>query len=243
MRQTFDKEKVTHSIARLRHSGEVFEIVIDPENALKLRRGEVEVHDCLLAPHIYKSIQSGEVASPDHLMDLFKTSDEKKVAERIILEGELHFNDEYKEKVRGEKKSQIFAILTKEAAEMGSENPVSEKKLVSAFSQAKITIDLYKKVDEQIPEILVKLRQVLPLTLERKTVSLRIPSQHAARLYGLVSSRSRIVQEAWLGDGAFSAKVELPAGAVAGFLDELKKATHGDVEANVEAKKKEIGKK
>jgi ribosome maturation protein SDO1 len=195
------------------------------------------VRDALLAPHIYKSAQTGMVASEEHLTALFKTSDEEKVAERIIKEGELHFNDEYKERLRSEKKKQIIDLLVREAAEVNSGNPVTEKKLASAFSQAKVHVDLFKRVEEQVPDVVAKLRSVLALSLDKKTLSLRIPSKHAPKLYGFVSSKSTILQEAWLGDGAFSAKVELAAGAVSGFIDELKKSTHGDIEVSIEQKK------
>jgi ribosome maturation protein SDO1 len=243
MRQTFDKERINESIARLKTHGENFEVVIDPENAVKVRHGEADVRDALKAPHVYKDVQKGELVSEDILNSIFKTTDESKVAEKIIKEGELHFNDEYKEQLRSNKKRQIISILLRDGAEANTGLPLTERKLMSAFTHANVHIDLYKNAEDQLPEIISKLRTALPLTLERKTLIIRIPSANAPKLYGFVTSRSRVVEEAWLSDGSYSCKADLPAGMVAAFLDELKKSTHGDVEVSIEAKKTEIKKK
>ncbi|MBN1792936.1 ribosome assembly factor SBDS [Candidatus Woesearchaeota archaeon] len=237
MRQTFDKEKATHSVARMSMHGHEFEIVIEPENAVKHRHGEADINSALMAPHVYKSVQSGELASKELMSEVFETSDEFEVASRIIKEGELHFNDEYKNKLRSEKKDQLIALIAKQAADANTGLPLDPKRLQSAMIHANVHVDIFKPVEDQLEGVVAKLRSVISLTLERKSVTLRIPAAYAPKLYGFVASRSSIVEEAWLGDGALSAKVELAAGAVPGFLDELKSATHGDVEASVEKKR------
>ncbi|MBN2142756.1 ribosome assembly factor SBDS [Candidatus Woesearchaeota archaeon] len=235
MRQIFDKEKSNPSTAKLSLKGHEFEVVIDPESAKAHRHGEAAINDALLAPHVYRSVQTGELASTELMKELFGTSDEYEVASKIIKDGELHLSDEYKEGLRNAKKGEIIALLAKEAADANTGLPVAEARLHAAL--AKIHVDVFRSAEEQLPDVVSKLRSMISLTLEKKSVQLRIPPAYAAKLYGLVQSRSKIVDEAWLGDGAFSAKVEISAGLVPKFLDELKSATHGDVEVSVERKK------
>jgi len=235
---TFDKEKVSMSLAKLKTHGHDFEVVIDPDNAIKLRHGEADVRDALKSPHVYKDVMKGELASEQLMQEIFNTNDELVVAEKIIKDGELHFTDEYKEKVRNDKKRVIIAILLRDAADANTGNALTEGKITGALSKAKINIDLYKKPEDQLPEIIAKLRTVLPITLEKKILSIRIPAVNAAKLYGTVTCRARIVDEAWLSDGSWSCRAELPAGKVSELMDDLKSKTHGDVEINVETTKK-----
>lgn len=231
---TFDKERVTMSLAKLKTHGHDFEVVIEPDNAIKLRHGEADIRDALKAPHVFKDAMKGELASEQLMQEIFKTNDELVVAEKIIKDGELHLTDEYKENVRNNKKRIIVAILLRDAADANTGNSLTEGKITGALSKAKINIDLYKKPEDQLPEIIAKLRTVLPITLEKKILNIRIPAANAAKLYGTVTSRARIVDESWLSDGSWSCRAELPAGKVSELMDELKSKTHGDVEINVE---------
>jgi ribosome maturation protein SDO1 len=233
-----DKEKVEMSIARLKSHGHNFEAVIDSDLAIKFRHGQATIEEALKAQHVFSDAQKGERAAPALLKEIFQTEDEMAVAAKIIMEGEIHFDETYREKLRSDKRQEIIAILSRDAAEASTGNPVSAQKLTSAFSQVKINLDLFKKAEEQIPDVIQKLKPAIVLTLERKTLAIRIPSSHAAKLYGTVASRSRILEENWLPDGSWSCRAELAAGQAAGIIDELKKATHGDVEINIETKKK-----
>ncbi|MFH0870684.1 MAG: ribosome assembly factor SBDS [archaeon] len=231
---TFDKEKVSMSLAKLKTHGHDFEVVIDPDNAIKLRHGEANIRDALKAPNVFRDAMKGELASEQLMQEIFNTNDQSAVAEKIIKDGELHFTDEYKDNVRNDKKKVIIAILLRDAADANTGNALTEGKITGAMSKAKINIDIYKKPEDQLPDIIAKLRTALPITLEKKILAIRIPALNAAKLYGTVTSRTRIVSENWLGDGSWSCRAELPAGKVSELMDELKSKTHGDVEINVE---------
>ncbi len=233
-----DKEKVSMSVARIKSHGHDFEIAIDPEAAIRFRHGQADIREALKAPNVFKDAQKGELAGETLLKEAFNTDDEMVVAAKIINDGEIHFDEEYREKLRSEKKAGVIAIIAREAADANTGEPVSEKRLHSAFSQAKINLDLFKKPEDQVQDVLKKLKPVIALTLERKTLNIRIPAKDGAKLYGTVSSKARIVSDSWLSDGSWSGKVELSAGQATLLMDELRKATHGDVEISVETKKK-----
>lgn len=237
MRQTYDKEKVSLNLARLRTHGENFEVVIEPDNAVRFRHGAGDIRDALKAEHIYKDAVKGELASEQNMNKIFKTTNALSIAERIIKEGSIQVNDEYRDKLRSEKKKQLVEMLMKNAADANTGMTLNATRISNAFHEAKVNIDIFKKTEDQIEEVINKLRPVLPLTFEKKILDIRIPATNAAKLYGFVNSNGKILDQTWLTDGSWSCKAELSAGMVSSFVDELKSKTHGDVEIKVEDKK------
>lgn len=239
MRQTFDKEKISLNVARMKTHGENFEVVIDPDNAVNFRHGKADIREALKSENIFKDAIKGERASEQHMKEIFGTTDTLKIAEKLIKDGSIQINDEYREKLRKEKGTIIIGILIKNAVNTKTGKPVTATEINNALNQAKINFDMFKSAEDQVDEIVDKLRPVLPLTFEKKILEIRIPSNNAAKLYGFVTSKTQLVDEAWLSDGAWSCKAEIAAGMANDFIDELKSKTHGDVEVSVESKVEE----
>ncbi|MBU1199617.1 MAG: ribosome assembly factor SBDS [Nanoarchaeota archaeon] len=240
MRQTYDKEKVSLNLARIKTHGENFEIVIDPDNAVKFRHGEGNIRDALKSEKVFKDAEKGDLASEHHMQEVFQTTDTLKVAEKIIKEGSIQVSDEYRDNLKNERKKQILEMITKDGADANTGVPVTANRLSNALREAGINIDIFRKAEDQIKEIIEKLRPVLSLTFEKKVLNIRIPSNNAAKLYGFVDSHGNIADQAWLSDGSWSCKLEISAGLVTKFVDELKSKTRGDVEIEIE--KKQIAK-
>jgi len=236
MRQTYDKEKISLNVARLKTHGKNFEVVIDPDNAVKYRHGQAGIRDALKSENIFKDAVKGELASEQHMKEVFKTNDALRIAERIIRDGSIQVSDEYRDKLREEKKKAIIEMLLRDGADANTGMPLTATRISNALREAKVSIDIFKKAEDQLEEVVSKLRPVLPITFEKKILDIRIPASNAARLYGFVDSQGRIIDQAWLSDGSWSCRIELAAGMVPGFMDELKSRTHGDVEIKIESK-------
>ena len=236
--QTFDQEKISFNVARLKSHGENFEIVIEPEKAIKFRHGEGDIREALKAEKIFHEAIRGDFAKDEKLMEVFKTTDALKIAEQILKEGSIQIGDDYRDKLRAEARKQFIEILLKNGVDAETGNPLTATRINNAMNEAKCHLDIYKKVEPQIDEIVAKLRPVLKISFDKKILNIRIPALNAGKLYGVVAHRGKIVDEAWLSDGSWSAKVECVPGAVAGLMDELKSKTHGDVEINIEQTKR-----
>ena len=243
MRQTMDKEKVSLNVARIKTHGENFEVVIDPDNAIKFRHGQASIREALKSENIFKDSIRGERASEKHMQEIFNTTDALKIAEKIIKDGSIQISDDYRDKLRSEKIKTITEILIKNAADANTGAPLTATRINNAFNEAKLNVDLFKDAEDQVDELVEKLRPVLSLTFEKKIIDIRIPANNAAKLYGYVDSKAKIIDQAWLSDGAWSCKAELAAGMVNEFLDQLKSKTHGDIEISVENKPPENKKK
>lgn len=88
--RTYDKEKVSFTLARLKKGGENFEIVIsDVDNAIKYREGKnIDLKDILQSETIFESASKGIKASDDKIKLILKDN----AIDNILKNGELHLS-------------------------------------------------------------------------------------------------------------------------------------------------------
>ena len=100
------------------------------------------------------------------------------------------------------------------------------------MEEAGVHIDEYKSAEEQIEEILKKLRVIIPIKFERREIAVKIPAQYAGHSY-LVLKKYKLLKDEWQNDGSLVAVVEIPAGLQDDFFNELNKISHGEVESRI----------
>ena len=101
------------------------------------------------------------------------------------------------------------------------------------MKQIHFSIDPSKGVEEQAKEIIKLLRPIIPLKMEKISVSVHVPPEHASKVYGTVKGFGTIKRDQWQADGSWSAIVEMSAGLYGPFLDKLGKMTRGNIEAKM----------
>ena len=147
--QTFDRERVSFNLAKLKKGGETFEIAIDPDLAIDLKHGkDVDMRDVLKSEDIFSDAKKGTLASESKMHELFNTSDPLKVAEAIINDGQIQLSSEYREKLREEKKNKIVNIIHRNAIDPKTNLPHPPQRIENAFKEAKVHIDEFKKAEE-----------------------------------------------------------------------------------------------
>ncbi len=214
-------------IARVQKSGKRFEILVDPELAYKAKAGEsVEIRDLLAVPEIFRDARKGEVAAREDLQACFGTTDVETIAKEIIRHGEVQLTTEFRRKKLEEMKRQIAEFISKNAVDARTNATLPIQRILNAMEQAKVHIDIFKSVDEQINEVIRKLSELLPLKFERVKLEVRVPPAHAARCYGLLKSFNASLNYA--SDGSLIAKLELPAGMKAEFYEKLNALSRGE---------------
>ena len=92
---------------------------------------------------------------------------------------------------------------------------------------------MHIQAEEQAKEIVKLLRPVLPLKMEKVSVSVHIQPEYASKAYGTVKGFGVIKREEWRADGSWFAIVELPAGLYGSFLDKVGEITRGALEAKL----------
>jgi len=80
-------------------------------------------------------------------------------------------------------------------------------------------------MEDQIGQVIEKLRKIIPIKLETKKLSVTIPAIHTGKAYNLVQPYKE--KENWLDNGDLQIIINLPSGLQMEFYDKLNAITHG----------------
>src|SRR3989338_4739065 len=95
-------------IARFEHSGEKFEILVDPHLAMDLKHGkEVDFEDLMLIDTIFKDAGKGEEKAEESLKRVFVTTDVRQIAKRIIAEGTIQLTTQQRKEITERKRREV----------------------------------------------------------------------------------------------------------------------------------------
>jgi ribosome maturation protein SDO1 len=223
-----------YTIARITHDSEHFEILTKPERALSYRLGKTSsVSEVLISDTIFTDAGKGLRASEEKLQEVFGTTDSLKIAGVILKKGTLQLTTEQRKQLVEEKRRQIVSFISRECIDPKTNLPHPPLRIEQAMKQIRFSIDPSKGVEEQAKEIIKLLRPVIPLKMEKISVAVRIPPEHASKVYGIVKGFGTIKRDQWQADGSWSAIVEMSAGLYGPFLDKLGKMTRGNLEAKM----------
>lgn len=211
--------------ARIKIKGKNFEIRVDLDKALDFRKGKnVSPQEFLDAPFIFSDVRKGLKVSSADLKDAFGSDDIFQAAAKIVKDGEVQLPVEYKKQQQEGKRKQVVEWLSKNALDPVSGRPHPATRIDDSLNKVGVNID-NRSVEEQIPNILEKLKKVIPIKIENKKLRLRIPSIYTGRIYGIVNPYKE--SEEWLGNGDLSCVINLPVGLQMEFYDKLNAVTHG----------------
>ena len=222
-------------IARYEKDGNRFEVLVEPDVAFRLKRGEeVELNeDHFVIDAVFKDARKGEHASEHLIEEYFGKADFLTIAERIIREGEIHLTTEQRRKLKEEKENQIIAFLARNCINPQTGTPHPPQRLKAALEEAKVHIDPFKEVEEQIQEVMHALSSVIPIRIEKVKVAIKCPGELMGKIYGEVRGMGKILKEEWDSDGNWMCLVEIPAGMQGDFFDVINKKTHGEIETRI----------
>ena len=210
--------------ARLKVKGKEYQILVDVEKALELKKGEGTINNVLISNDIFYDLKKGLKASDSDLNDAFGTNELNEVAEKIVKQGEVVLPAEYRKKELEGKERQVITFLSKNALDPTTGQAITETRIESAIEQAKIKID-NKPIEQQINGIVSKLKEIMPIKIETKKLKITIPSLHTGKVYGLINEYKE--KEEWLSNGDLQVVINIPAGLEMDFYDKLNGVTHG----------------
>jgi len=217
-------------IARYERKGMHFEILVDPHAAEKVIEGEpVNIVENLAIDTIFKDARKGEKASEEAIREVFGTLDIGEIAIKIIKEGEIQLTVKQRREMQERKKKAIIDWIARSSMDPRTKLPHPRERIELAMEEAKVHIDPFKPVEEQVKKILDAIRPILPISIENVKVEIKIPAQYSGRVYGEIVKMVKMLKEEWLSDGSFKCIVEIPAGLQTELYDMLNKITKGEV--------------
>jgi ribosome maturation protein SDO1 len=221
-------------IAKYEAGGHRFEILVNPDLAIKLKEGKsVSIDDVLVSDFIYKDAKKGLKASPEAMREVFGTDDPRTVALEIIKRGEIQLTAEQRRRLIEEKRAQVLNLIAKNAIDPKTKLPIPIKRLELALEQARINIDPFKPAEQQLEDIVSKLAKVMPIKIARAYVIVKLPPEHASRGLKTLQSMGSIKKTTWLSDGSLQVELEIPAGLQQELIDRVNAVTKGTGEVKV----------
>tara|TARA_B100001750_G_scaffold219636_1_gene206657 strand:+ start:67 stop:756 length:690 start_codon:yes stop_codon:yes gene_type:complete len=208
--------------------GEKFEILVKPDPALDYKLGKIkDVSSVLVSEEIYQNSSKGTRAPSEKLQKAFQTEDPLVIAEKILQKGDLNLTTDQRRKMTAEKRKQIITFIAKTFVDPRSHLPHPPVRIEQAINDARVSIDPFRSVEEQIKDIVESLRSIIPLKSENISLEISVPAQYVAKSYSVLKSTGVLKNEEWQKDGSLKAILEIPAAARPNVIDRLGAITKG----------------
>ncbi len=220
-------------IARYSHGGEHFELLVDPDLAMDVKQGkDVNLNDLLAVDRVFKDAKKGEEKAPESVRKVFGTENIMEVAKKIIREGEVHLTTEQRRRLVERRRKEVVAFISKNALNPQTNSPHPVQRIETAMEEAKVNIDIHKPFNEQVRTAVEAIKKLIPLSMERLKVAVKIPAAYAGKASVVIHTYD-VKQEEWQRDGSLIAVFEIPAGLKAELFNKLNSLTHGSVETKI----------
>lgn len=218
-------------IARLKTHGKTFEVFVEPEGAMALKKGEpVKMENILAVEDVFMDAKNGDRPAENDVVNAFGTTDALKIAEKIIMEGELHLTTEQKKKLQEEKKHRVISIIATNAINPQTKGPHPPARIEAALNEAGVHIDPMKNVDELVEIAMKAIRPLIPIRFEEVKIAIKLPAEYAAKAYGGVAGFGSLTKQEWQNDGSWIGVITIPAGRQEELYSLLNRLTKGSAE-------------
>lgn len=216
-------------VARYKKFGMEFEILVDPYKAMELREGkDISIDEVVAVEDIFSDAKKGDRASRENIVKVFGSDDFETVAKKIIREGEIQITAQQRREMQEMKKNQIIFFIHRNAINPQTNAPHPPERIERALEEAKVHIDIFKKVEDQIPGIIKALRPILPLKFEELELAIKIPALYAPKAYGEIHSIGKVIKEEWQNDGSWICLLRIPAGMQDELYEVVNRLTKGE---------------
>ena len=222
------------TVVRYSFEGEKFEILVKPDPALEYKLGKKkDISSVLVSEEIYTDSNKGTKPSTEKLFKAFKTEDLTEIAQKILEKGDLNLTTDQRRKMIEEKKKQIVSFISKTYVDPRTHLPHPPLRIEQAMKDARISVDPQRTTDDQVKDIVEKLRSIIPLKSENLSLEIIIPAQYASQSYSVLKSTGSLKKEEWQNNGSLKAILEIPAAARPNVIDRLGSITKGSATIEV----------
>jgi ribosome maturation protein SDO1 len=218
---------MTNVEARIRIKNKHYEINVDLDEALKVKNGDGDINSALQSPQIFYDLKKGTVASQSDLESAFGTSDIYKIAEQIIIKGEVQKTQEFRDEEREKRVKQVINLILVNATDQNG-RPYTEDRIKSAVSEVHFNFDK-RPPEKQMHDLIGKLKEVIPIKIETKRIKLIVPAQYTGQVYGHIQEYKE--SEEWLSNGNLQTILNIPAGLLMDFYDKINSIAHGAIQS------------
>lgn len=221
-------------IARLDSRGKHFEVLVHPENGLKVKKGKkVPLDDLIAAQEVFEDAEKARRVSEDDINKVFGSNDIEEIVYKIIRDGEVQLTTKQRKKMREDRKKEIASTISRRAVNPQTNKPHPPQRIMNAMDEAGVHIDPMESMEKQISEVLDALKPIIPISVEEIKIAVRVPPEYAGQASGKLRDIGKLEAEEWRSDGSWIAKVKMPAGLQDKFYDKVNSVTKGEAEVKI----------
>ncbi|MBN2421194.1 ribosome assembly factor SBDS [Candidatus Woesearchaeota archaeon] len=220
-------------VARVTKNNKHFEILVDPDSALnakeQLKSGkDADLFNTLAVEDIFTDSKKGIRASKKEIQEIFGTDNLAEAAKIILREGVVHTTSEQRDKEKQDKLDRIVALISTNAIDAQTKNPIPRDIVSDALRKAMFHVD-GRKVEDQLQEAIKSIRKIIPLSFQERTIQISNVAPNAAgQCHELCKKLANVEKEDW--SSGWSAVVKVPAGMREELMDRLNEITRGKID-------------
>ena len=230
--------------ARLESHGQRFEVLVDPDAALAIKRGEFDgdLEDVIAAEDVFEDASSGDRPPETSLEEVFDTTDPLEIIPEVIKRGEIQITSEQRREMQEQKRRQLINTIARNAVNPQMDDaPHPPERIERALEEAGFRVDPMEQVETQVDDALEALRPVLPIRFEELVVAARLPAEYAGKGQARVREFGDLQREEWQNDGSWVGVVKFPAGMQNDFYELVNEVSSGEAETTVIKDEDDIG--
>ncbi len=237
-RQFIDLEK--KALVRYVLRNQKFEIIVDPELALDYKKGkEIPLSDIVESFIVFHNASKGAKASEMILEQIFETNNPEEIAKIILTKGALQLTQAQRKRLLKDKEDEIINFIHIHCVNPQTNKPHPPARIEAAMDEAGVHIDYNLAPEIQAKEVIKQIQTIIPIRLESVVLAVKVTPDFTGPAFGIVSGAGQLIEDQWGDDGVWYAKVEMPSGKQADFLDKLNALTKGKAEVKIVERKTE----
>jgi ribosome maturation protein SDO1 len=222
--------------ARLESHGARFEVLVDPDAALAIRRDEFDgdLEDVIAAEDVFEDASRGDRPAESDLEDVFGTTEPLEIIPQVITDGEIQITADQRREMQEQKYKQLVTKITRNAVNPQMDDaPHPRERIESALEETDFQVDPMEPVESQVDDALEALRPVIPIRFDEVTVAAQLPAEYAGSAQAKVRQFGELEREEWQADGSWIGVITFPAGMQDEFYDLVNEHTSGEAETRL----------
>jgi len=230
--------------ARLESHGQRFEVLVDPDAALAIRRGEFDgdLEDVIAAEDVFEDASTGDRPPESSLEEVFETTDPLAIIPEVIKRGEIQITAEQRREMQEQKHNQLVNKIARNAVNPQMDDaPHPPERIERALEEAGFKIDPMEPVESQVDEALDDLRPVIPIRFDEMVMAVQVPADYAGSAQAQIRQFGDLEREEWQSDGSWVGVIRFPAGLQNEFYDVVNEHTSGEADTRIVKDEDEIG--
>jgi len=222
--------------ARLESHGARFEVLIDPDAALAIKRDEFDgdLEDVIAAEDVFENASRGDRPAEEDLETVFETTDPLEIIPEVVRRGEIQITAEQRREMQEKKRRGLIDRIARNAVNPQMDDaPHPPERIERALEEAGFTIDPMEPVEAQVDDALEALRPIIPIRFAEVTIAVQVPADYAGSAQAQIRQYGDLESEEWQSDGSWIGVLTFPAGMQNDFYDMVNDITSGEAETQI----------